>query len=379
MRTAIDNISKEQSFTVKEANTDFDEKWIEFISRNSQATIYHHPLWLKVIENETGQKVLKLICTDNDDNILGLFPLQYTKGFPFGLGGIPGTRRLASLPRTPVGGPLTLDSKTTRLLIRKATEIISNESDFLLQIKSFDPDINDGVNSLHKYFWREIYIKEIPDYPEEIRYGKSKNHAKIKWAVNKAEQNNVTHRIAQSEDDLKKWYLLYLDTMRIHTTPARSYSFFKNIWEFLRPEGLMKLQIAELEEKGKNTLIAGSVLFFYNKTVTHAFSGSSRIRKHIELRPNDLLHWYAILDAQKNGFKHYDFGEVSKGNTGLATYKKKWDTVKINLYHYYYPKPAQLNEDDLDAGTVGGIKEKIWQKQPLFLTAKIGDMIYKRL
>ena len=268
MRTAIDNISKEQSFTVKEANTDFDEKWIEFISRNSQATIYHHPLWLKVIENETGQKVLKLICTDNDDNILGLFPLQYTKGFPFGLGGIPGTRRLASLPRTPVGGPLTLDSKTTRLLIRKATEIISNESDFLLQIKSFDPDINDGVNSLHKYFWREIYIKEIPDYPEEIRYGKSKNHAKIKWAVNKAEQNNVTHRIAQSEDDLKKWYLLYLDTMRIHTTPARSYSFFKNIWEFLRPEGLMKLQIAELEEKGKNTLIAGSVLFFYNKSTT---------------------------------------------------------------------------------------------------------------
>jgi len=195
LRTAIDNISKEQSFTVKEANTDFDEKWIEFISRNSQATIYHHPLWLKVIENETGQKVLKLICTDNDDNILGLFPLQYTKGFPFGLGGIPGTRRLASLPRTPVGGPLTLDSKTTRLLIRKATEIISNESDFLLQIKSFDPDINDGVNSLHKYFWREIYIKEIPDYPEEIRYGKSKNHAKIKWAVNKAEQNNVTHKL----------------------------------------------------------------------------------------------------------------------------------------------------------------------------------------
>ena len=34
--------------------------------------------------------------------------------------------------------------------------------------------------------------------------------------------------------------------------------------------------------------------------------------------PNDLLHWYAILDAQKNGFKYYDFGEVSKDNIGLA-------------------------------------------------------------
>jgi len=375
LETTINNISKEQSLTVKEADTGIDEKWIEFISNNTQATIYHHPLWLNILEKETGQKVLKLICTDENDNIQGLFPLQYTKGFPFGLGGIPGTRRLASLPRTPVGGPLTSNSNVTNLLIQKATDIISDESNYLLQIT----DINDGIGSLHKYFWREIYIKEIPDFPDEIRYGKSKNHAKIKWAVNKAEQNNVIRSIAQTENDLKKWYPLYLDTMRIHTTPARSYNFFKNLWEILRPKGLMQLELAELEENGRNSVIAGSILFFYNKTVTHAFSGSSRIRKHIELRPNDLLHWNAMLDAQKNGFKHYDFGEVSKGNIGLATYKKKWDTVKINMYHYYYPKPAQLQEEDIDSGTVGGIKEKIWQKLPLFVTTKFGDMIYKRL
>ncbi len=118
------------------------------------------------------------------------------------------------------------------MLIQKATDIVSSESECLLQIKSFDSDINDGIDSLYKYFWREIYIKEIPDYPDEIRYGKSKNHAKIKWAVNKAEQNNVIHRTAESEVDLKKWYPLYLDTMRIHTTPARSYRFFKNLWEY---------------------------------------------------------------------------------------------------------------------------------------------------
>ena len=379
MKSTTNNISKEQLLTVKEANTGIDEKWIEFISNNSQATIYHHPLWLKIIEKETGQRVLKLICTDKNENIQGLFPLQYTKGFPFGLGGIPGTRRLASLPRTPVGGPLTLNGNVTNLLIQRVTDIASHESDYLLQIKSFHPNLNDGVDTLHKYFWREIYIKDIPEYPDEIRYGKSKNHVKIKWAVNKAEQNNVIHRTAHTEDDLNKWYPLYLDTMRYHTTPARSYDFFKNLWEILRPRGLMQLVLAELEENSKNTVIAGSILFFYNKTVTNAFSGSSRIRKHMGLRPNDLLHWYAMLDAQKNGFKYYDFGEVSKGNIGLATYKKKWDTVKINMYHYYYPKPVQLEADELDEGKAGGLKEKIWQSLPLTITAKLGEMVYKRL
>ncbi|UCH65119.1 MAG: GNAT family N-acetyltransferase [Ignavibacterium sp.] len=379
MGTKIKNISNVQSLTVKEANADIDEKWIEFISNNSQATIYHHPLWLKIIEKETGQKVLRLICSDENDNIHGLFPLQNTKGFPFGLGGVPGTRRLASLPRTPVGGPLVSNVKATNLLIKKATDIVTNEPDYLLQIKSFDPNINNGVGTLFKYFWREVYIKEIPDFPDEIRYGKSKNHAKIKWAVNKAEQNNVIHRTAQTEDDLKKWYHLYLDTMRLHATPARSYSFFQNLCEILRPEGLMELVLAELEESDKNTVIAGSVLFFYNKTVTHAFSGSSRIRKHIELRPNDLLHWYAILDAQKNSFKYYNFGEVSKDNIGLATYKKKWDTERISMYHYYFPNPAQFLEGDLDSGTVGSIKAKIWQMLPLRITAKIGQIVYKNL
>jgi hypothetical protein len=287
LAATINSISKEQSLTVKEADASFDEKWIEFISKNSHATIYHHPLWLKIIEKETGQRVLKLICTDNNDNIQGLFPLQFTKGFPFGLGGIPGARRLSSLPRTPVGGPLTSNHEVSTLLIHKAIDIVLNESDYLLQIKSFDPNINNGAGTLHKYFWREIYIKKIPDYPDEIRYGKSKNHAKIKWAVNKAEQNNVIHRTAKTETDLQKWYTLYLHTMKTHATPARSYSFFKNLWEILRPEGLMQLVLAELEEDGEKTVIAGSILFYYNKMVTHAFSGSSRLREHIELRPND--------------------------------------------------------------------------------------------
>jgi hypothetical protein len=380
LESKTNNISKEQTLTVKEANADIDEKWLKYISNNSQATIYHHPLWLKILEKETGQKLLKLICTDDNNNIQGLIPLQYTKGLHLRIGGLPGKKRLSSLPRTPVGGPLTSGRKVTDLLIKKAVNMIPDRSDFSLQIKSFDPDINDGLETLHKYFWREIYIKEIPDYPNEIRYGKSKNHAKIKWAVNKAEQSNVIHRIAQAEEDLKKWYPLYLDTMKTNVSLARSYGFFKNLWEILRPEGLMRLELAEIEENSKKKVIAGSVLLFYNKTVTHAFSGSSRIRNHIELRPNDLLHWYALLEAQKNGYKYYDFGEVSKDNIGLAAYKKKWDTVKHNMYHYYYPEPVQLMvENEFDSITIGGFKRKIWKKLPLFVTAKIGKVIYKRL
>jgi len=370
---------QQNNIMIIEADNKYNYHWEKFLEDHELSTIYHTLEWLNVLEKETGQKILKLIFLDENDNIEGLFPLQYTQGFPLGFGGVPASKRLSSLPRTPVSGPLTLNDRAKALLLQKAIDAVSKDSGYLLQIKSLESEIDDCVSDLNKYFWREIYVKEIPEFPEEIRFGKSKNHAKIKWAVNKAEQNNVTHRTAQTEDDLKNWYHLYLDTMRFHATPARSYNFFKDLWKILRPKELMQLQLAELEENGKSKVIAGSILFFYNKTVTHAFSGSSRIRKHIELRPNDFLHWHAMIQAQSEGYKFYDFGEVSKGNTGLAAYKKKWDTTKLKMYHYYYPDPVQLQSENLDSGTVGVLKEKIWQSLPLGLTARLGKFIYTKL
>ena len=374
------NIEKHQKvLRVIEAGNKYNLLWGKYLGENEYATVYHTLEWLDVIEKESGQNILKLICIDDNDNIVGIFPLQYTKGMPFRVGGVLASKRLSSLPRTPVGGPIAENKEAARLLLQTAINIISKSTGYLLQIKSLNSDIDDCVGALNKYFWREIYIKEIPEYPDEIRFGKSKNHARIKWAVQKAEQNNISYRIATNVDDLKKWYALYLDTMRFHTTPARSYKFFKSLWEILKPKGLMQLLVADLKEVNESKIIAGSVLFFYNKVVTHAFSGSSRIRNHIELRPNDFLHWYAMIDAQKAGYKLYDFGEVSKDNAGLAAYKKKWDTAKLKMYHYYYPEPVQLQGENLDSGTVGVLKEKIWQSLPLGLTAKLGKFIYTKL
>lgn len=380
MTTVVQNKQVEHSdinLKVTLSGADLDLKWDSFLSSHPDGTIYHHLSWLKVIEEESGQEILKLVCTNNENEIVGIFPLQKTKGFPFGLGGVPGSKRLSSLPRTPIGGPLTTDEYAINKLIEEAINIVSKNQDQLLQIKSYSTDLNKNVEALKKHFWREIYIKEIPPHPDEIRFGNSRNHAAIKRAVNKAARNGVKYRLAETENDLKKWYPIYLDTMRFHTTPARSFKFFANLWKYLRPKGFMNLVFAELDDGKNKVMIAGSVLFYYNGIVTYAFNGSSR--NHLEYRPNDLLHMQAILDAQKDGYKEYDLGEVSKDHSGLAAYKKKWGSKVLELYHYYYPDPPQLEDDSLDVETAGGLKSKIWRSLPLIITAKLGELVYKKL
>ena len=379
METILEDkkVQQAEKLNVFIADSGYDEKWMKFLDNHPEGTIYHHPLWLKILENESGQKIIKLVCTNQNDELIGIFPLQYTKGFPFGLGGVPGAKRLSSLPRSPIGGPLTINASVSKVMLGKAMDLVKDDNQRFLQIKSFESDLNDDIESLIKYFWRDFYIKEIPDYPEEIRFGNSRNHASVKRAVNKAKKNGVTFRIADSPDDLKKWYPLYLNTMRTHTTPARSFNFYKNQWELLRPNGLMQLVVAEVERNGEKIIIAGSVLYLYNKTVVYAFNGSSA--DYLDLRPNDILHWQAIFNAQKDGYKYYDLGEVSKENAGLAAYKKKWGADVWKMYHYYFPKPEKLNTEDLDNADASGLTAKIWKAIPLNITAKIGEYVYKKL
>jgi hypothetical protein len=366
------------SLRIIEAQDNYNLLWEKFVVEHPGRTIYHTLEWLKVLEMESRQKILKLICIDEDEKITGLLPLQYTKGIPFGLGGVPGIKRISSLPRTPTGGPLALNEQITSLLAQKAIDIIKDDKKRFLQIKTFSPQLIPSSDDFDKYLWREIYITEIPEYPKEIRFGDSRNHAAIKRAVKKAQKNNIRFREADNIEELKEWYPLYLDTMRFHVTPARSYSFFKNIWESMKPKGLMSLVLAELESIRGKRIIAGSVLFKFNETITYAFNGSSR--EHFELRPNDLLHWEAIHKGQKEGFKYYDLGEVSKDHLSLAAYKKKWASEIKEIYHYYYPKPDKLdNEGELDTGTSGILKQKIWQSLPLKITEIIGEKTYKYL
>ena len=184
--------------------------WDEFVNRHPDASVYHLSDWLNILQKESNQKILKLVCNDEDDKIVGIFPLQYTKGFPFGLGGVPGVKRLSSLPRTPIGGPLAVNEKVMQLLLEKAINIVKEDDGRFLQIKTFSSQLNVNSEYLHKFLWREIYLTEIPEHTEEIRFGDSRNHAAIKRAVKKAVKNDVIFREADKIEDLKKWYPLYV-------------------------------------------------------------------------------------------------------------------------------------------------------------------------
>ncbi|MGA2782359.1 MAG: GNAT family N-acetyltransferase [Smithella sp.] len=370
--------SKDQKYSISEATPEIDQEWCDFISERSDATIYHHPAWLMVLQNETKQPVLRLVCRDENARLVGVYPLQYTLGVPLGLGGILAAKRLSSLPRTPIGGPIAVNNVVEAMLVKKAIEISGkNGGGRLIQIKSYDHTLHETIPGLSRFFWREVYITKIPRAPKEIRFGNSKNHTAIKWAVNKALRHGIKVRYSHSDSDLIKWYDLYADTMRFHAVPARSINFFRGVWKYLMPLGLAQLILAEAGKEDETEIIAGNILFRYNKTIVDAFNGSKR--ETFELRPNDLLHWAAIHDAQTAGFEYYDLGEVADDHEGLSSYKKKWASETRSLYHFYYPEPDMPDKKSIGKRNGIGMKRKLWNLLPIKITTMIGERINEYL
>ena len=362
-------LNRDSSLRVIKVDPQVDKRWEVLVSSLSDGLIFHHPAWLKVIEEAFNYKPVNLACEDANGQLRGILPLFSMRGLFTG-------RRLSSLPRTPVAGPLAYDDQALAALVRAAVEHASEESSVQLQIKMPSNKLDGLVHDVVGTPWRETYLLTLPERPELLRFGNSRNHAQIKRAVNKAVNSGVTIYRAETERELHSWYQLYLDTMRSVVVPPRPYHFFQLAWRRLSATGMLRLLLASHYEAGRPRLIGGVLLLMFGQTVVYAFSGWQR--KDQALRPNNALHWQAIHDACAEGFHYYDFGEVSQNNSGLAEFKRKWGTEQKWLYRYYFPAPRELELGILDSESRSSqIVSTIWQKMPIRATVLLSDLAHK--
>jgi len=377
--TAAGATAGRTSARIVEIDFKADPRWDRFVADHPNGLVYHHSRWLSALEHEYGQMPLALAYEDAHEQLRGVLPLMYTKGLPFGLGGAAAARRLSSLPRTPVAGPLALDARATAALLEGALARVHQDRGTRLQIK-VQRQIDRVPAQLTEVPWRVSYVLRLPSDPEELRFGNSRNHSRIKWAVQKAEREGVGIRHAESVDDLRIWYRLYLDVNRWRAQPARPFRFFEAAWELLRPIGLMRLLLAEQIVDGKRRILAGSMFVMLGNTVSYAFN--ARLREGLPLRPNDALQWRAIHDASAEGFRWYDLGEVGEGNVGLTGFKSKWGAEPRPLYRYHYPPSSQAPSGYgvLEAdGRVQHALRAMWRGVPLRATERMGDFVYRYL
>ena len=227
--------------------------------------------------------------------------------------------------------------------------------------------------------WRQSYVLPLPANVTDLRLGRSSKHRhRIKNSVKKAMEWGLQIRPAESEDELFRWYQLYLDTMKRKIVPPRPFRFFLGMWRLLHPRGLMQLLLAEKERIAGREVMAGSIFLEFGGTVSYAFTGCPR--QNFALRPHDLIQWHAIHEAVERGNQRYDFGEVPDDSQSLARFKSKWGAEEQKLYRFYWPPPENLDCCSLPVGNWSKrLVRRVWSHLSLSTTAQLGDRIYRYL
>lgn len=369
-----------EGLRVVETDPQLDPRWEPFVLGNPTGLVYHHPGWITALEREYGRKGVHLLCEDADGQALAVMPMLHTRGLPLNLGGRLSGRRLSSLPRTPLGGPLSKDPRATIAILRAAAKRGSQDRGTELQIKTEGPALDGLVAEMACSPWRLSYLLRLPGCSEgSFRIADSHNRAAVKRAINKAARLGVRLRLATTETDLGQWYRLYLEVMRTSAVPPRPYRLFSTLMEVLGAKGMMQLLLAEQHTAGKTSVVAGSIFLALGQRVTYAFSGARSC--DLPLRANDLILWEAINGACRQGFRCLDLGEVPEGNRGLATFKSKWGAEPVRLYRYYYPlSPSRVEVNGEQSGRYWRpLVESVWRRLPLKVVEWLGDRVYSYL
>ena len=360
---------------VVEIDAQSDHRWEAFVAGHPEGSVFHHPAWLQVLAHGRDVNTTCLACEDSCGQLHGILPLLETHGFWFNLGPRTLRRRLSSLPRTPFSGPLVNDPRFNTILVKAAMERLRRTPGVTLELKVPTNALDDMRHDLECQPWKDNFILQLPNDPAQLRFGSSVTRHRIKWAVNKATKLGVQVRRAETETDLRAWYELYLLTMRWHGALPRPYRFFVDMWQILRPRGLMRLLLAEHCQGGERQILAGYILLTYARTV-HCYVNGRRAEA-LSLHPNDILQWEAIHDACKEGFRLYNFLEVQAGQVGLAEYKTKWGAQPVRSYRYYYPAIHNASTTPVESqGRLRARATAAWRHMPLKTTELLSNWVH---
>src|SRR5690606_32481893 len=338
-----------------------DNHWLEFISADKRANIFHHPSWLRILSKQYGFRVF-CVCIFNDDKI--------TAGIPFcEVTGVTGKKKWVSLPFSDYSLPLYCGSDQ----LNELTGFIINEHEnHNVQSIEICWEIQKGKN----FFVDSSYvyhITELNDDPAELykSFHRTKNQG-----IAKSLKQGLRARFSTENDAIQIFYDLHLKTRKKLGVPIQPKKFFDHIYDEIISKELGFIVIISKDDEnnsGKEINLAAGLFMGFNETLTYKYNASDPA--YLQYRPNNLIIWSAMQEGIKRGYKLFDFGKSDLSNTGLRSFKDGWAAVEKPLYYSYYPS-FKSNEHSFNF-----LKDKIVapliKSSPDYVCKLIGEIAYK--
>lgn len=182
---------------------------------------------------------------------------------------------------------------------------------------------------IHMMHPETTWILDIDKDEETLMKEMKKNHRNL---IRRAEKDGVEILQSDSEEFLKSFYDIHMETVARHHFIPFSYDYVKAELESFKKDR----QIAIFNAKYEGKIISSAVVVFYgNEAFYHHGASSSQYAK---VPSSYLALWAAIREAKKRGCKKFNFYGIVEDNSkhpwyGLSRFKKGFGGYEANLVH----------------------------------------------
>lgn len=341
-------------------------KWDAFVEKHPLGLIYHLSGWKRVLEKSFSHIRGHFLAIEDDESgeIIAGIPIYTVKSWLTG-------NRLVSIPFATLCDPLISSLSDMEIIWPVLADLYEKIGARYIELRawgfasSFDNDPRFAVSVQHKHH----YLILDRDPQELIRRFRSNcsNH------IRKALKNQLELKVAQNENDLRVFFLFYLETRKRLGLPPIPYKFFQNFWDAFFPDDRMTLLLTIFEGR---SIGAHLILKFKDLAISEAIGDRIEFRK---LGISYYLYWEGIKLAYRESYRMFSFGRTSVQNQGLLSFKRGWGTVEESLLEALYPLRLSQKMKERESSWKYNAVKKIAERTPNFLFHMLGNIVYRHM
>jgi len=305
-----------------------------FVTNHDLGTIHQIPQWGKFQSGTSKRDKYWILALQNEQNYIIATALIIHQKLPF-------NKTWLYSPRGPLINFENLEQ--SKLFFDAIRDLAKKENAVFFR---FDPPLEMAATSknqaiiknlsalhahhAHAHYQPECTLMVDLTYSTEdiLKQMKPKGRYNIKVA----QKHGVTIEVSKNpEQEVDNFYQLFSQTTERDNFSGHPKSYYSNLFKTLGPEHA-KLYFAMYNGKP----LAACIVTYFKETATYYFGASSNENRNT-MAPY-LLHYQAMIDAKKMGYKWYDFFGIAPENepnhpwAKVTDFKKKFGGKIINYF-----------------------------------------------
>ncbi len=339
----------------RERDTEFGEKWDEYVLRSSSTTFYHLYGWKRVLARTFGFSPFYILHVGRGGEPDGILPL-------FLMTDVLGRRYLVSNPFSNFAGVCADSPDVAEELLATGTDLARRLGVQYVELRQLASRLHQDLPTKDSFV---TFYLDLADSAEAAWKGLS---SRTRGKVRKSERAGVRAFIGR--DWLDDFFEVYAEHITFLGTPIFPLNFFRNLFDEF-PE---RTEVIVLRLDGKP--ISGMFLFKFKEVIAEPWA--STLRAYSRIYANAHLYWKAVEYAINSGFKHFDFGR-STVDAGTYQFKLLWGARPVPLYYQYVLNRArEIPHVDAHENKYQ-LAIEVWKRLPTKLAIRLGPQVVRYL